>query len=322
MFVSSGTERGPYPALEIAIFRALKEQVKAIMYRQGYLVDTVLSTNPDLVLIFHGIYRHKFDALSKDISSIRKLGFKTAIWLTDDPYYSSTTKALCLQYDYVFTQDRGSVSFYKECGAKKVFFLPLATDPKAYRPLEVNPAYQSDICFIGVAFDNRLQFIDSIADYLSTKNVKLIGPKWNQLNHYSRLKEKIILGKWLKPKDTARYYNGAKIVLNLHRLDADKKINKNKHNIPAFSINNRTFEILSCKTFQLTDMRPDLEQFYTPQQEIETFNSADLFIKKAEYYLKHHEERNQVAIDGYRKTLQENTYDKRIQSLLKHVRNS
>ncbi|MFD2879981.1 hypothetical protein ACFTAO_34770 [Paenibacillus rhizoplanae] len=59
---------------------------------------------------------------------------------------------------------------------------------------------------------------------------------------------------WVQPETAAKFYNGAKIVLNIHRPSAEK-YNRNQSGIIATSINNRTFDAASCEAFQLTDYK-------------------------------------------------------------------
>ncbi|MGM0882785.1 MAG: glycosyltransferase family protein [Bacillota bacterium] len=56
------------------------------------------------------------------------------------------------------------------------------------------------------------------------------------------------------------------------------------------------FEIAACGTLQLTDIRADLDRFYTPGEEIVTYASPQEMIEKNEYYLHHEHERQTIAL--------------------------
>ncbi|WP_439876788.1 glycosyltransferase family protein (plasmid) [Bacillus mycoides] len=76
-----------------------------------------------------------------------------------------------------------------------------------------------------------------------------------------------------------------KININIHRSIEDSIFNRNELKINTCSINNRTFEVASTGSFQMTDIRSDLENCYIPGVQIETFTSSVDFIEKAENYL-------------------------------------
>lgn len=173
------------------------------------LVKAALEIQPSLIIVFHG-----FDeGISKGIQDLKQYNFKTALWLTDDPYFTDVTKTLVLDYDYIFTQDTGCIDFYKNLGCNHVFYLPLAAEPPAYTPILREEDYMYDISFIGTAFDNRLAFIDSISEYLVTKNTLILGNNWDKLKSYELLKEKIALLPFLVYEDNTEYYKKVKLTL-------------------------------------------------------------------------------------------------------------
>ncbi|PGZ93589.1 spore maturation protein cgeB, partial [Bacillus pseudomycoides] len=226
------------------------------------------------------------------------------------------TQVIAPHYDFVFTLEKNCLSFYKSLGCQKVYYLPLAADPDIFHPKSVDAKYQTDILFIGVAFSNRLRFFDTIADYLSRKNVLFLGLDWHKLKNYHLLKQKIGKNAWTLPEETANYYNGAKIVINMHRPIHDPTINRNKIKLPALSLNPRTFEISACGAFQLTDIRPELENFYSPGYDIATYTTPNELMHKIDYYLSHEDERKIIATRGLNKTQTNHTFSHRISQLL------
>jgi spore maturation protein CgeB len=67
---------------------------------------------------------------------------------------------------------------------------------------------------------------------------------------------------------------------------------------------------------QLTDVRDDLVNFYTPDYEIVTYTSPEDLVEKMEYYLIHEEERKQIALRGLYRTMRDHTYANRLSSML------
>ncbi|MED3397390.1 glycosyltransferase [Bacillus wiedmannii] len=315
LFVKSGASVY-FPVLEESVFNSLKKVIGNVtMVTYKNLVKTALKIQPSLIIVFHGFE----EGISKGIQELKQYNFTTALWLTDDPYFTDVTKNLVLDYDYVFTQDTGCIDFYKDLGCDNVYYLPLAAEPPIYTPILTEEEYLFDISFIGTAFDNRLEFIDSIAEYLSTKNTLIIGCNWDKLKSYELLKDKIILLPFLVYKNSFEYYKKSKININIHRSIEDVTFNINRVKISACSINNRTFEIASTGAFQMTDIRSDLEKCYIPGVQIETFTSSVDFIEKAERYLANPAQRKKIAMEGFRRTLIEHTYDIRVKQLLKII---
>lgn len=162
-------------------------------------------------------------------------------------------------------------------------------------------------------------FINKIAPVLESCNSMISGWWWERLPHYRRYGGRIKSGIWLTPEETAKFYYGSRIVLNLHRSHDDDSYNCNARKIEAFSVNPRTFEIAASGAFQMTDERSDLLNFYTPGEEVITYQSPEDCMDKIRYYLTHEDERREIALRSLRRTLLEHTYFKRIQALLTAV---
>lgn len=118
------------------------------------------------------------------------------------------------------------------------------------------------------------------------------------------------------PQETAVAYSGSKIVINLHRSHIDDAVNNNALYIPAVSPNPRTFEIAASGTLQLSDARDDLGSFYKVGEEIDTFSSSRELMDKIQYYLTHEEERREMSLRAFERTLRDHTYTRRLSQLL------
>ncbi|RTE02093.1 CgeB family protein [Paenibacillus whitsoniae] len=272
---------------------------------------------PNLVLVMNGL--HVFPAEHPaQIEAVRQLGIRTAIWFADDPYFSDQSVALAPHYDYVFTHETSCLPLYQSAGCSRVYHLPLASNPAVFKPVPVNTAYMSDICFIGTGFPNRLAIINAMTPFLIGKRVVLAGGLWDRLNHYALLRQGIKLH-WVPIEETVKYYNGASIVLNIHRHTENDTYNKNSRGLPGYSINPRTYEIAGCGAFQITDFRHELAQFYSPGQDVETFQHPQELVQKMAHYLQHGEERQRIAMNGLRRTLLHHTYAERLTRILNVV---
>lgn len=302
----------PFSPIDHAVTNAMKKQVRKLQVcsPKDDIVAVAAQFRPTLVIVLLGTHMPV-----TTVASLKLLGIKTAIWYSDDPYYTDTTRNTAIYYDFVFTNELSCVEFYRQVGCKHVYHMPLAVDLNAFRPMKPKRGYYSDICFIGSAYWYRVEFFNKIAPYLIKQDVKIFGWWWQRLSLYSRL-ARSIRTEWLSPEETARYYNGAKIVINLHRSPDDETFNKNSSRVAALSTNPRTFEICGTGAFQLTDARLDLPSHYTPGHDLITYTSAEDLVNKLNYYLEHEEERNQIALNGLKKTVRDHTFDQRVRALL------
>lgn len=309
MYVPQGFE-----AIDQGVVAALAQTVNLIVAPQAEMLSYAQTYMPDAVLVMNGL--HTFPADQKaQIEGIRRLGIKTAIWFVDDPYVSGDSAEIAPSYDFVFTHERSCVPRYAELGCREAHHLPLAAHQELFRPMAVSEEYRTDICFIGVAFWNRVRLFDSIADYLKDKKVLIAGSHWDRMSHYGAL-SRFVRDGWIEVPETVKYYNGAKIVINMHRTTEPLSDNKNTHHWEGHSVNPRTFEIASCGTLQLTDLRPELPEYYRIGQEMASFAKPGELIETIDYYLRNEEERLKVAARGYKRTRTEHTFVGRVSRLL------
>ena len=312
LFVATG-KGFPYSPLDEAISSTLRQMVAQLTVTDGTqpVAEVAARVRPDIAIVLDGL---QFDVAQVD--EMRRIGIRTAIWFTDDPYYTDLTGPIALHYDDVFTLELTCVDFYRRLGCSSVHYLPLGTYPAEFRPRNPGREKRHDICFVGSGYQNRLALFDQITGYLATKDALISGIWWERLKDFKLLADKIELGRWMGPTETADTYNGAKIVINMHRSHDDKTFNNNSAAIPAISPNPRTFEISACATLQLTDVRDDLSSFYTPGLDIETYSSPQEMIDKIEYYLAHEQQRRDIAMRGMYRTMREHTYQRRLEAML------
>jgi spore maturation protein CgeB len=310
LYVRTGLH-GPFPAMDQALVHTLGglvREVSEVSPKQD-IVRIARERRPDLLLVLHGTL-----VPPAVIDQIRSLGIRTAIWMVDDPYISDVTMVLAPHYDDVFTHELACIPYYRELGCR-VHYLPLGVDTMLYRPKYVPPFYQSDICFIGNAFWNRVHTIDRIAPFLAGRDSKIVGLLWRRLRHYGKLRRSIRVA-WVSAEEASCYYNGAKIVINMHRSHDDKAHNRNRRNIPGMSINPRTYEISACGAFQLTDIRQDLSDHYIPGIEVATYSTPGELADRISYYLSNEDERRGIAMKGMLRSFREHSYEKRISRML------
>lgn len=313
MFVATG-KGFPYSPIDAALAETLAGMTRRLTVTNASepVAEIAAQVRPDIVIVLDGLQMPL-----GQVDAIRALGIRTAIWFTDDPYYTDMTAAIAPRFDDVFTLELRCVEFYRNIGCASVHYLPLGFHPAEFRPRNPPAEKRHEISFVGSAYWKRAEFFDQAADYLASRDTLISGIWWDRLKNYNMLKEKIALGVWMGPHETSAVYNGAKIVINMHRAHDDQTFNNNSAGIPALSPNPRTFEIAACATLQLTDVRSDLPKFFKPGLEIVTYASPREMIEKIDYYLTHEQERREIALRGLRRAMSDHTYARRLDQMFR-----
>ncbi|WP_310829676.1 CgeB family protein [Paenibacillus pedocola] len=273
------------------------------------------SLQPDLILAMAGLKIPK-----PILEFLRQTNVKSAVWMTEDPYYMDWTLPLTAYFDYIFTIDQAAAEQYTSLGHPCVYHLPLGTDPEIFHPTLVSEEFTSDIGLVGVPYSNRIELIEWLlksTDY----PIQIVGRGWGK--HHMEWNRHInghihLVNAWVKPETVVKYYNGSTIVLNIHR-PSDEKYNKNRMGIMAKSINNRTFDAASCEAFQLIDAKEELGNHFEDGKEMVSFIDKNDLLEKVHYYIAHDEERKQIARQARQRVLTSHTFQHRIGHLLMKV---
>jgi spore maturation protein CgeB len=77
----------------------------------------------------------------------------------------------------------------------------------------------------------------------------------------------------------------------------------------------RVLDICGCGGFCISNYQPEIAEFFELDREIVVYDSAEDLLAKADYYLKHDDERNAIARRGYEKVRNEFTYEKQLKKI-------
>lgn len=178
------------------------------------------------------------------------------------------------EFDYVFCNQIRGVEEFKRDGVNATF-LPHAVEPKAYpnHPVAIK---KWDLGFVGfVTFRKRAEMLDAM--FKAFPNF-FFG---------QRLFE-----------EAAEVYRKSKIVFNTAADD---------------DLNMRLFEATATGSFLLTEWVPTIYECFEDGKHLVTYKTMDEAIEKAKYYLEHEDEREAIAKAGMEHTLENHTYQHRIQ---------
>jgi spore maturation protein CgeB len=280
---------------------------------QNLTYKIINNFKPDVLLVVHGT------RTSLDIIRYAKAqGVITVLWIVEDPYEIDYHRgAMVNAYNYIFTNERQAT---KEYNRANVYYLPWCCNPKVHRKITVSTNYLSDICFVGMGFANRVNILNAITPVLLKYNVKLIGD-WNrwgvELNRELRMFTIPVIDNF---REVQKYYNGAKINLNLHRDPINPPAGNSK-GVAASSPNDRTFALAGCSAFQLVDnTRTDLWECFVEGKEIVSFNNPDDLANKIEEFLPNQEKRDMIGKSAQYKAYQQHTFKHRFNEIFRIIR--
>lgn len=289
-------------------FKCLARQVSPQNLSPGLLT----SFHPDILLVMHGsLTPGHFVQLAKSLGAI------TVLWIIEDPYEIDLHRGdMVAPYDYVFTNEKLAVGQYAR---RNVYYLPWCCNPQVHRALTVPESYQSDLCFVGMGFRNRVQTLNAIVPWIQNLNVKLIGDWQSWGENLDPSLRKFVLPTIHDFREVQKYYNGAKINLNIHRNPVDPPTG-NSLGIGAISPNDRTFALAGCGAFQLVDRnRPGIWEFFADGAEIVGFNDPGDLAQKIHLYLGNPQLRKNIGIAAQRKAYSANTFKHRLNEIFRII---
>ncbi|MEP4804096.1 MAG: glycosyltransferase, partial [Hyphomicrobiales bacterium] len=236
----------------------------------------------------------------------KKLGIRTVLWLGRDVVFEATPNVVesFPHYDFVFTIDPPAVEKYKEHGARHVFYLPLGCYPPTHKPIELTNEdrahYAGPVSFVGQLFDDRPEVLSQLVGDNINFWTHWWGPdmerKYPQLSPLYRGQARGL--------SMIKVLNGADIVLNFHR-----KTNSYE------GTNMRTFEAAGCAAFQLTEFKKEIGNMFKIGEEIEVYYDIPDLKQKIDYYLRHPDEREEMAKNAQRRAYAEHTYHHRFDEM-------
>lgn len=96
-------------------------------------------------------------------------------------------------------------------------------------------------------------------------------------------------------------------VFHLSKINLNMTIKPIQTGLPL-----RIFDILGCGGFLITNYQQELPELFDIGVDLEAYTSMDELIDKCSYYLAHEEQRQKIALNGYKKVAKYHTYTQRI----------
>jgi spore maturation protein CgeB len=244
------------------------------VFTSPYIVQHAIASEPDAVLV---VSAHNFNIASA--RTLKLAGLRTAVLMTESPYFDQFEREMAAPYDVVFTNERlcATGDYFDH---PNVQYLAHAYNPEIHTP--DGPAGEpSDVLFIGTLFEERAHLFGA---------VDWSGITFRRRGYTPRAQEQDIVDN----AESAALYRAARINLNHHRTTTEFGTGAHITRGTAQSLNPRAYEIAACEAFQLCDdSRAELHEVFCGQVPTYT-DSADLE-RKVRYYLSKPEQREDLA---------------------------
>lgn len=324
-----------YTSRALGLLKQRKRELDMSGFAQGYhLFESFLKEEPRRAvmqgnyievlsqMVLESMWEYPVDILicmaqapisGRALTEIRKLGVTTVLWFVEDHLRFTYWKDVARYYDFVFTIQKGEcIERIRAAGAGEVHYLPNACDPAVHGPLQLSPEerqrWGSPVSFVGAGYYNRQQTFASFA----ALPFKLWGTEWPTCRPFDRMVQEG--GRRLQPDEYVKIFNSTDVNINLHSSTERDDVEPN-----GDFVNPRTFELAACGAFQLCDERKLLPELFEPGKEIVTFRDKEDLRAKIDYYLRHPEERTQVAANARARALRDHTYEQRIKQMLSMI---
>lgn len=254
-------------------------------------------------------FRPDFVVLSKclalDLETVRRIvhGVPNAMWYHDPQWHRDTHRP---DIGHVASVGRIATTFFvtgfdaewRALGLNAKF-LPAAGDA-AITPVPPDPAYASDVAFIGTGYDEtRAALLLELARHV---NVRVYGPSWDRWRtelHWN--------GRSVEGREFSKVCSSAAITLGINPARATGG---------ASYTSDRTWMVILAGAFYLGQGTPGVEQFLRGGEHCVWYSDAADCLERVREYLADAAVRERIRRAGERFVRAHHTYDQRIGNLL------
>lgn len=159
-----------------------------------------------------------------------------------------------------------------------------------------------DITFVGSLFevhDTRMKLLEKLCCEFPA--MKIWGPGIDNLSEDSPIR---------------KCYMGQAWGREMYQILSNSKITINHHgNIPPYANNLRLYEATGVGTLLITDWKNNLQNIFILGKEVVAYKNIEECIELIRYYLKHDNEREEIARAGQERTIKEHNYYNRMEKL-------
>lgn len=211
-------------------------------------------------------------------------------------------------YDIVYSYEMTDVDKLRRMGVNAKEMMGLG-DPEQYFP--INCKKDIDVCFVGVMYPKRKEILERLycefpdlhmqfyGKYIGIRNTK------EYLNWLYSGKHKVFRNRNIHYKEVNKIYNRSKICLNINGFQT----------IDGWA--SRLPEILLTDSFQIVDYNKKIEKEF--EGCLKTFISYEELTEGIRKYLSDDIDRNRIGNNGYLKAINQLTYERAVNNVLRDV---
>ncbi|MBW2092237.1 MAG: glycosyltransferase [Deltaproteobacteria bacterium] len=238
-----------------------------------------LSCSPQAIILTDDLGRRVFP------SGLEKTSLLKVWYAVDGPLNFFWQKEYAALFDLVLTDQKNCAEKLSQFSSIKTSWLPVGIDTALYQGPAVSRVF--DLAFVGSvdkkARPKRYQILKLLSDRYS---VRVAGGRQE---------------KWVSPRDAAKLYRQARMVLNENLFDG---------------VTTRMLEGMAAGTMLLTEKAENgLEDLFRPYQEFVPFGPYELF-EQVEYYLQNKKENERIAAQGRERVIAGHDIRHRAEKLL------
>ena len=170
--------------------------------------------------------------------------------------------------------------------------------PQIFSPFDISDEYYLKTCLLGQKLTQveRTLLMDLLAQqydiHLYTRDAEMVPEGVRRFPAVNLIQE------------TPKVYYSSKINLNI-------TLRSIAGGVPA-----RVFDVMSVGGFLLSNWQEEIPELFVEDKEIVTYKTPEELVDKADYYLRHENERVRIAINGYQKVKTQHTYEHRLAKII------
>jgi spore maturation protein CgeB len=281
---------------DVAFFETLdRDRYTDFAHLNRCFLETVQKEKPDVifcVLMHYELWMETLD-IAKAIG-----GAAVINWATDDSWkYRQFSRLIAPHFDLYATTYATALEQAGRDGLDNFFLTQwAAAGATLQEPLPARECRHA-VTFVGSRYGNREDWIAGLRQ--KGIEVECFGHGWPRGAVAGEKIPEIMRNSFINLN-----FGDSGVTMDGLRLSRSRQIKA------------RIFEVPGCGGFLMTQPADDLERYYTPGSEIETFDDPDELARKIGHYLAHPEERDRIALAGYARTRAEHTYEIRFSQLL------
>lgn len=290
------------------------------------LIKKCKEFRPDLVFTFlfeEEIYPETF-------KKIKEYSSASITWMADDKWrWEIFGKKYCKNFDYVITTDPEAIKKYESIGYENAILSQWAIDTNIYK--NKNLKKDINVSFVGRSNPWR----KFIVKELSKKGIKVecYGFEWQN----GRVTQEEMIDIFNRSKISLNLSNSVKFnfkyLLDINfSWNSSKNFLRNIYSVFGPQINTilskkrkedikaRFFEVVGCGGFLLSYDVEYLSDYFESGKELVTYDNLGDLSSKIEFYLNNEEEMEEIALKGYKRVVNEHTYEERFSKIFDRMK--